>query len=236
MLRNKYSLCLLIVVVSCVTIPQKLDPDVLYVRNLKFFVDGTEYSGTALLPKKNKYLIEVRSAQSIDLLTIRTCAREFFGEKVGSGGGIIFWDKEQRYTYEYEPDPELELNKICPMEIAAYNAKSGAHAWGYIDFITDDYVLPATWHCNGRVEIFRNGVSICQNRASNKVKIKFDENVYFLSEAAGNSCKVYDKLEYRREFEFNIKRGSCYYLFMTQDKRKHRATAIGYSDIVLKGT
>jgi len=192
------------------SMPQKLDPLVFYVRSLKFIVDKREYTGVAVLPKKASYDIEIRSANDIDLLTIRTCAREFYGEKVGTGGGIIFWQNEQKYTYHYELDPDLEYGRICPMEIAAYNVKTGSHSWGYVDFATDEYTLPATWHCNGMVSQW-DGVSVCQNRVGNKVKVKFSSSVIWNPSLAGMRCAILEGLQRGTEFEFFVPEGSCFF-------------------------
>ncbi len=121
------SIVFVVVCLSCSTIPQVLDPGVLYIRSMDFSVDGTRYRGAAVLPQRKSYDIEIYSTSKMDLLTIRSCAREFYGEKVGTGGGIKFWEKEKKFSYLYEPDSLLEYNVICPMELASYDAMSGSN-------------------------------------------------------------------------------------------------------------
>lgn len=228
-----------VILAGCSTVPQILDENVLYIRSMDFAESGVRYLGTAVLPKKAKYSFEIFSTTNMDLLTVRSCARDWYGEKVNAGCSIKFWEKEKKYTWVYEPDPELEFGRLCPLELASYDAKTGANLWGYIDFDSDPngYSLSATWHCNGKVEHY-GGVSVCQNRAGNIAKIKFDTEVIVKPQADGERCSWNAKLPYilGKEFEFRVPVGSCYYTFVENDieRRKHRTTVIGYSDIVIK--
>jgi hypothetical protein len=228
-----------LVLMGCSSVPQLLDPNVFYIRSMDFSVDGTRYIGTAVIPKKTNYNLEIYSTDTMDLVTIRTCAREFYGEKVGTGGGILFWQKEKKFTYQYQPDTELEYGRLCPIEIASYDATSGGNLWAYIDVDSNstDFRLPAQWRCNGEVRQF-NGVSICQNRVDNLVKVEFPEEVIVKPQSYDSRCAWDDKTPFFRgkAFEFRMPRGTCFYTFMgtAPDRKKHRATVIGYSDIVIK--
>jgi hypothetical protein len=222
---------------GCTSVLQKLDPDVLYIRSIDFSVDGVSHVGTAVLPQKKSYILEIKSRKNMDLLTIRSCAREWYGEKVGEGGGIKFWETEKKFTYTYVPDPKLEYGRDCPLEIAAYDASTGANLWGFITFANPaHHSLGANYHCNGK-KLSYGGVGLCQNRKDLKVMVQFPVEVIWQPGAAGAHCKVIDDSIVRgKEFEFPMPDGACYYTFVetTAARRNHIGTFIGYSDIVIK--
>jgi hypothetical protein len=213
---------------GCASVPQSLDPAILYARALQLTINGADYQGVAVVPKAATYKIEIKSQGKMDLLLIKSCHREWYGEKVGSKG---FFQKTNSYLYEYTPDPDLE-RRDCPLEISALDASSGAHAWAFVDFEDPGYALPATYQCNGETDHY-GGVSVCQSRKGLTEEISFDVPV-IVENTPG--CQLGDgRFSDGRVFPFQAPDGRfCHVTFMEMApaRRKHRTTWIGYSDIV----
>lgn len=215
---------------GCASAPQSLDPAVLYARAIEMVINGDDATGTFVAPQSGRYRIEIRSKGAMDLLLIKSCHREWWGEKVGSHG---WFQKENKYVYDYIPVSGLEDTE-CPLNISAYDAKSGVYAWGYVDFTEPAYSLPAKLQCNGSLQSF-SGVSICQSRKGLVQAIQFPVDVIAKPD---KGCELEAGKEFSegRQFVFEMPSGTCFYTFMEKDqpRRKHRLSAIGYSDFVIQ--
>lgn len=215
---------------GCSSPPQPLSPDVLYIRSIDLDVNGTPANGTLVAPRKDKYQITIKSKGNMDLLLIKSCHREWYGEKISGRG---WFQNNSSYVYQYAPDPDLEMHE-CPLEISSLDATKGAHAWGYIDFEDPKYILPVTLQCNGSTDHY-GGVSICQARAGLIQEIVFDTDVIAKPSAKCGLGNVAGTFLEGKRFVFEQPVGACFLTFMEKlaPRRMHRMTLIGYSDIVV---
>lgn len=219
----------LVLIAACSSVPQSLSPDVLYVRSMQLQVNGRDAVGTIVVPQASKYSITVKSQGNMDLLLIKSCHREWSGEKVSGRG---WFQKTSSYVYEYLPDPDLEVHE-CPLQIASLDASKGADAWGYVDFEDSKYTLPVHVQCNGE-SLHYGGVSVCQARKGLVQQIVFDTDVIA---KPGPGCELGNdpgSFVEGKEFVFSMPSGACYVTFMEKAdaRRAHRMTLIGYSDLV----
>lgn len=208
---------------GCGSVPLKLNPTVLYKRDMSISFGGQSYVGTAVLPESQNYQITFETKGKLDLLTITTCHRELTAENLS--GGLF---GKNRYTFNYSPIPGIE-DEYCPIDIGGYEALKGRHSWGFIDLKTRDVSVSAVLRCNGEIQN-TNGVSLCQSKQGLIQKIEFQEEM-----AAGNSgfCPKM-KSEDLKHYEFEVGEGVCVYKFKSRNGEYHRLTSIGYQDIVLK--
>jgi len=211
-------------IAGCSSVPLKLDPKVMYKRDMKISFDGQSYSGVAVLPDKASHEITIETKGKLDLLTITTCHREFTAENLSSGG--IFG--KNKYTFLYAPIPGIE-DEYCPIDIGGYEALKGRHSWGFLDMKTKGENVEALLHCNGELKNV-SGVSVCQSKLGLVEKINFSQE---MAVAPSENCKTMISPDLK-SYEFEVAPGVCVYKFRSRDNQYHRLTTIGYEDIVIR--
>ena len=222
------SLFLILALLGCTEITQVADTSVLYKRDVRIMFEGQEYYGTAVLPARDKYDLELTFAGELDLFTFRSCHREVTQED--AGGGRIF-GKRNKVSYSYQPVVPLETTGSCLAEVEGHEVNKGRHSWGIIDFETKLETLPALTICNGVRKQYK-GVSICQSLAGLVQNIVFTRPVYGLTT---DDCPVVSSKD-SMSFEITQGKGRCVYSFQTiKDPREwHRYTSFGYDSILVR--
>lgn len=229
-------LLLAIFLCGCSSIPQKLDPDKFYKRDLPFCVkDIGCYEGTAVLPKKDYYEFEVapKGDAAVDMLVLNTCHREFTVE--GSERSIldyflkVFGKKREGYKLHYTLIPGIEDDGDCTIRINTFEKDKGRHAWAVFRLQHPKYTLPATVYCNGetRKEV---GVSICQSKAGLTQQIKFEEPVMIETD---KGCELPKRKE-TGLYEWKISHGECGYTIRTESGQYHDMLTIGFEGLLVR--
>lgn len=235
--KEAITLTLLLLFMSgCSSIPQKLDPDKFYKRDLPFCVSDIGcYEGTAVIPKKDFYAFEVapKGDASVDMLVLDSCHREFTkegSEKTVLGFfGKIFGKKKEGYQIQYMPIPGIEDDGDCTIRINTFEKDKGRHAWAVIRSQHEKYQLPATIYCNGEV---RNeyGVSLCQSKAGLTQKIEFPEKVQIITD---EKCEL-PKKSPSGGYEWKITHGECGYTVRGESGRIHDLLTIGFEGLLVR--
>lgn len=225
----------LILINSCSSssIPDKLDPSIIYKRDMLIKIDGVESYGVMVVPLKTKHDLHIIAQGDLDLFTFTTCHREETAENawnVTERSGLFRRriEKKREIKMEYKPTP-LEQSGGCPIYLGGYEEEKGRHSWGVIDFETPEATLPATLHCNGQ-RYSGNGVSICQGRMGLIQMIEFPSTVVVIP---SKGCEL--GMTRGNVFKFPLPRGECVYAFMElSTDRIHRLTTIGYELIPIR--
>jgi len=221
---------------SCSTksIPDKLNPDVIYKRDMTIVIDGVEKIGVAVVPMKDTHKIHITAQGDLDLFTFTTCHREETAENAwnvtGRSSGLFkrTIDKKREIKMEYTPT-EIEKRGGCPIFLGGYEQEKGRHSWGAIDFETPEATLTARLSCNGE-ESTANGVSICQSREGLIQVIEFPTETKVLP---SKGCEI--GMEKAVTYSFSLVKGHCVYAFMEiATKKIHRLTTIGYELIPIR--
>lgn len=201
----------LLLSVGCSSIPQKLDTDIYYRRDLPFCVEGHAcYEGLTVLPKQSSYTFDIapKGDADIDLLVVTTCHRNTSFEKTASGWFIF--QKKNRFRYVYTPNPLIEGDGDCSLVFQTFEKEKGRHAWAVILFEHPKYTLPATLYCDGET-VQTQGVAGCQSKEGLKQGIKFNEPIML---EADKGCPVPKKQNGIYEWPIGYKQ--CGYTFRGQ--------------------
>lgn len=226
-LKSSALLCVL-TMVGCSSVDQILTPGVFYRRDLKLSIDGQDYDGVGVLSERPRYEIVLTPRQDIDALLIKTCHRTLVFEKISGGG----WFGAGKFRYTYEPIPNLESGRVCPLRVEAFNAAKSKHAWSYLDTASSRYEVTGTSVCNGASQRF-TGVALCQAGKGLVQKISFDKPVRFAPVYPPN-CETPRRV--KDGYEYSPIAGECIYHFETQDRKIGRLTVLGFEQIKLSET
>lgn len=215
---------------SCAGIPQKLDPEVFYKRDLPVCLkDVGCFEGAAVFPDQTTYEFDIapKGEASIDLLLVNSCHREETFEKTATGWWIF--KNKSRFKYYYSPVAGLEDTGDCSVRINTLEKTQGRHAWFVARFENKKYTLPASVFCNGEKKDF-HGVSICQSKRGLIQRIKFNEPVMI---EADPNCPM-PKKAVDGAYEWNVSIGECGYSIISGSGKKHDLLAIGYDGVLIR--
>lgn len=219
----------MLLLTSCASTNQVLEPNIFYKRDIGIEVNNRTYEGVVVVPKASRYSLLLRPKGKLDLVLVRSCHREFSGEKLspgflGMGGGA--------FKYEYVPTPGLEDVRVCPLRIEVYEATRGRHSWSLIDFEHESYRLQYLLQCNGSVSR-PNGVGVCQTKAGLLQRLTPDEPIRFAPpEPVG--CAL--PMKKNGAYEFAATLGECLYQFDTREGKLGRLTVIAYDGVLVRET
>lgn len=226
----------LLFLAGCSGIPQKLDPDRFYRRDLPICIkDVGCYEGVAVVPQRDHYEFEVapKGDAAVDMLVLDSCHREFTRE--GSEKSAldfffkIFGKKREGYKIQYTVAPGLEDDGDCSVRINTFERDKGRHAWSVIRFQHPKYKLPATVFCNGEVRN-ETGVSVCQSKVGLTQQIKFKEAVMIETD---KGCELPKRKE-TGLYEWQISHGECGYTIRNQAGDIHDLLTIGYTGLLVR--
>lgn len=208
------------------SLQQKLDPSVLYKKDMKVTVNGYQGEGVLVVPKAVNFKIGIEARGNLDLLSYSTCHREVAQEEAWEEG---WFESKREANLEYKPSQvEAESLGQCPLQFEGYEKKKGRHSWALIHFEDPLYKLPAHVQCNGNVQNY-TGISLCQSKAGLLQRVTFAEDVYAVGE---DKCPAVPSKG--RVFDINIGSGECVYTFQDEQKRSHKFTSYGYEQIPLR--
>lgn len=220
--------------ISCSSVAptDRLNPDLIYKRDMIINIDGVVREGVMVVPEKMKHSLYITAQGDLDLFTLTTCHREEASENAWnvSERGLFRRkiDKKREIKIEYIAT-DIERKGGCPIFLGGYEQEKGRHSWGVIDFETSEAKLPAILRCNGET-ISSNGVSICQSREGLIQSIEFQTETRVIPD---KDCSIgSDK---GTTFTFALKKGQCVYAFQEVSTKKiHRLTTIGYELIPIR--
>jgi len=215
-----------LILVSCASMPQKLNDNVFYRRDLKMEINGNKGIGVMVVPYAPSYDFKVKSPGKMSLFTYATCHKNIPIEDGGKG-----WYKN-KIEFTFTPDREIEASKkACPMEIGTWELGRGRNSWGFVDFETPHLKLPALLKCNGQ-RMQTNGVSVCQSLQGLIQEISFPAEVLTSDKSRCDKMTTKDN----KLFRYKCNNRQCVYTFMERSKagRMHRHTTICYEELLLR--
>lgn len=219
--------------------PEALDKDarVEWRKELKMEVNGKVYRGLGLTEFASIYEIKIYPGfKEIDRLQWRTCHREDFVDKAVENGFWPWSKKDEFFKFEFRAKP-IELNRSCPLRFESLTMKHKTLEFGMLLFPDSRpwINLPASVECNGQVELYESGKSICQAPANTVQKIRFSSDVV-QDETPNELCPPMKEVR-PGEFEFFMPENECVYIFGKPERhesgefRKHILTTFGYEKI-----
>lgn len=200
-------------------IEQKLDPNILYKRDMDITINGKYWNGVAVVPQADKYEIKIRTVGRNDNFTFTTCHRE---ESVKN--------QKNEVAFTFAPRKGLEDGDSCIADMGGFDKDKGRHSWGILDFENPAYRVQATLDCNGQ-SLETNGVGVCQSLAGLRQRIKFK---YPVKVSPPIGCRMLTPVD-ELNFTFEIVKGKCVYEFWEPSfSRKYRLTTFGYEQILIR--
>lgn len=218
--------------------PTALDKstEVIWEKDLKFQVHDKIYYGTAVVPKRDVYTIYIfPPTDEISRLQWRTCHREGSAKDAVKDARFP-WSKSQKYfKMEFIPRP-IELERACPLKFEALAKKRKEMAFGMVAFPDSRpwFDVPATVECNGEVNQYLNGTSMCQAPVGAISRIDFGPDAYvFEDERPSDICPPF-KNKGNGVFEFKMPKDECVYNFKKAEDhssgnlRSHKFITFGF--------
>lgn len=218
--------------IGCSSLPQKLETDIYYRRDLPFCVEGFAcYDGLTVLPRQSSYTFDIapKGDADIDLLVVTTCHRNTSFEKTASGWFVF--QKKNRFRYVYTPNDLIEGSGDCPLVFQTFEREKGRHSWAVILFEHPKYTLPATLYCDGET-IRGQGVLGCQSKEGLRQGIAFEEKVML---EADKSCPVPTKGS-GKFYEWPVGYKQCGYTFRGESGRLGTLFTSGYRGELVRET
>lgn len=224
-IRSALLICVSSFMCACSTSEtiRKQETNLYYEKDIKFSINGTKYTGSAVVELMDKYKITVYPEGKADFISLTSCHREI---RTQDPDKKMF---EKGYTFEVSPS-ELEANLSCPLELAVLEKNKGRNAWGAIVIKTQRASMQAEILCNGEKTISK-GVSYCQSRKGLIQEYKFNREVIVVTIP---ECGI--GVEEGSDFKFLLPRGACtvYFLDKSDKQTIHQANFYGYDDILLR--
>ncbi len=222
----KKILPLLLALSGCASVPQQLDQNIFYKRDMTLDVNGFQAEGALVVPRGTSYKFKIDAKGRLDLFTFETCHREESKENAGEGG--LFGDRKH-VEMEYIPNEGMEDRGSCVVRLGGYERDKGRHSWAIIDFEDPDTTLPALVRCNGSTWN-SNGVTVCQSKEGLLQGMDFTVPV-----VVSGSCAVPGAND-EMIFRYSMPSRECVYEFMekAEPHRTHRLTTIGYQSVLVR--
>ena len=213
------ALLLAMMLFSCNAVTQAGAPTPVIRATLNFKVDGVVQYGTALLDKKQHYVIEVPMSLLLPNepmnLFFSSCHRSF---------EVAGLQSKDVWKYDYYPVVGLEDTGSCLVFISILT-KSGISNTAVIDFMGNE-TLPLRAWCSGNLFI-KTGVVFCQARETLVQSVAFNEPVKMV---AGANCRAMTETKTPNMYEYQSTLGLCVYAFKGLESGKYgRLTNRGFS-------
>lgn len=212
------------------------DTKVSWEKDLRIQVDDRIYYGMALVPRKKKYNIYIFPPnEEISRLQWRTCHRGGAAKDAVQNGKWP-WSKKQKYfKLEFEPMP-VELERACTLSFEAL-AKSNK-VMGFAMVVFPDsrpwYDLPLSMECNGSIQSFVGGTSICQAPVGAITRVDFGPTgKFFQDETPDLKCPPL-KSKGNNVYEFKMPKDECVFSFKAGEEhssgnlRSHKIITFGF--------
>lgn len=219
-------LSLFLFLCSCSLVDQRLNPDVVYRRDIEVNINGVDFEGTGVPARAEKYDMVIKSPGTISMFTVTTCHRVVQFEPQTS-----LFKRGDTVKWSYVPTKGIEDLKGCMMEIGVFDAKHGKHGWAAIDFMNGFETVPATLQCDGQTRAV-GPVSICQAQSGLVQKIIFDRRMKVAPDR--DECKVFRTVD-EKMYTFQMPENTeCTYYFGSKEGEFHRLTLIGFSSLLVR--
>lgn len=201
---------------GCTTTPQKLSPEVIYKKDVTFWVGDKKIVGMGVAPEAESYKLYIDYPKGkIDFLTLTTCHRQ-----------VTVENKDHGFNYLFKPTA-IEKEGICPLDIGIYD-KKGRHGWAYLFFENAANLLAAKVECNGE-QISADGVSVCQGPVGSIQRINFDSPEVIAASSEG--CEI---TKMGKFFQYKISKGFCYFSFKDPSGQFHDHTSFGHETFIVR--
>jgi hypothetical protein len=182
---------------GCATVDEYNDAAKLYRKEMRFSVNGNDFTGVANLDDSIGHKIKFKTERSTARARISTCARDVHFNEPG----------RERFEYRYYPN-QYERDTGCFLQISLLD-KDGAHAWGLLDFRREGDGLAADIDCNG-THYQARGAFLCQSKAGLIQTISFDSPALM---AAPKRCEAPTSPDGGKTWFLAVTRGFCNYRF-----------------------
>lgn len=232
----------ILLLASCATNQPPFEPESfkkgLYRKDMKIVANGHSGHGVLVVPKEEKYQMEIKALGKLDLFTFQSCHREITQEDAGYKGKFLGFGKDKKLAkMEYEPVKGLEDDGACPVDLGGYEKVQGRHSWGSVIAENTKFKLPAIIKCNGR-ETQSRGTSACQSHAGLIQRIEFQVDVGY---DLDKNCEYEGvKLINNRIFQYRIPEGNCVTYFRAKELINEKKVYAehydyGYTKIIILG-
>jgi len=200
-------LCLFIMqlFLGCASVYQKLDSATYYKRDIFLEVNGQVFEGVGVPKRALSYKIKVKARGTIDMITVRSCHREFAYEEPSKG----WFSKGNTFEFVYTPIPGIEDGSGCLLDIGTFEKDKGRHGWGLLSFEGKNEQTNAALKCNGQFLKSTHSVSVCQGREGTLQEIQFDHRVKVSPDAGCKTMMTKDE----RRYQFTVSPKECNYYF-----------------------
>ena len=208
---------------GCAGVFQKINPKAYkYRKDLLVEINGHKFVGVGVPPKADKYQIHIEHYDKMHNLTIETCHRNislanpFYKKRI--------FKKRKEYRFVYSPE---DVEEECLMEITTSN-KTKSFAFALFDFPDPKHTLPAKIRCNGKIWDSK-GTSMCQSGNGLVQVIEFQVPTVNKGAFCGDLTPEIPLAK----IQWDLKKGVCQYIFVSQDGRSHKLTTYGFNlDII----
>lgn len=210
---------LLVFIMGCSRIVQKIDTVTNYSKDVPFYVNGIPFRGVGVTKKSDKYQIDIRYPYGeVNVLTLRTCHRE-----------IKLETETNKASYTFVPS-DVEKEDECELEISVFDKKS-RNGWGLLQFERDNAKLTANVECNGD-NVLAKGIYICQGKIQTIQRISFLNDVTLaIAPEDVSRCSIDGS---GRQYTFTISPGFCYYTFQDAKGDYLELTVYGYQNFIIR--
>lgn len=209
-------------------------------KDLRMQVNDKVYFGTAVVKDAEQYQILIFPPyKEISRLQWRTCHR---------GGAVKDAVKNSRWSFKdlfrkkekikYFPLPfsprDIERERACSLKFEALDKSQKAMAFGMIAFpdLRPWFNVPATVECNGKVDVYFDGTSLCQAPAGAITRVSFSGEIY-MDPRENAKCPPFKEIK-EGVFEFKMPVDECIYNFRKPQEhesgnlRAHKFITFGY--------
>lgn len=210
----------------------KFNMNDVYRRDLKVKINGKEFTGAGVVPRADKYEIEIDPPGKIDRIMWQTCNRD---EVIDSPDSSFF---SKKFKFSFQPVKLEDTSSCGGLTITVLEEKKRRNGFAFLDFQDkrEEVSVPVVLTCNGVVES-HTGVSVCQSAAGLFQEMIFNEPVK--QAGAVGECDVMSPFNGNEQiYRFQMPKGECTYYFVAQsrapngERKLHRLTTIGYTDVL----
>jgi hypothetical protein len=199
-------------------------------QDLVVDINGEHFVGSGLVKKAQDYNVVVYPDDKVERIIYSTCHEEQVIDKPKTNG----WFRKS-ISFTLKNVPNVSDVSSCSLEIIVLDEQSRRNAFATIEFQDQrpEVQLPALVKCNGVIQQYNSGVSICQSAMGLIQQINFNEPV--IQAGVKGSCDVMKSID-DKTFAFMMPKGKCTYYFGSNRKLNGkrllaRLQTIGYSDI-----
>lgn len=233
----KYLLLVSLLLAACGTfqlpeIPKDVS-DVTFKHDLVIEINGKKYTGVGVVPRSSSYHIKVYPDERISRIFWNSCHQGNEVDQPNTG-----WFKKT-YEFDLKEVPGVQDVYACALEVTVMNMEKRKNGFAVLEFLDSrpEVNLKALVKCNGSLEYYENGVSICQSAAGLIQQIKFSEPVIHAG-SMGNCADVMKAAD-DKTFTYIMPKGKCTYYFGADRKLNgktvlHRLQTVGYTEAPLK--